>query len=129
MAHIHRLEVLHKDIKENNILVRYKGLRCHAQFVLADFGFAEAVAQRASSARFSWLVAADSYRAPELYFAPKSALRIVANEIVFTPGPYVDASAMLYPIDMWSFGVVCCRCFLTVHPVLPITQMAGFSFV
>ena len=118
------LEVMHKDIKEDNILVRYKGLRSRAQFILADFGFAEAVAQR-TSARFSWKVAADRYRAPELYFASTSSLRIVANEIVFTPAQFVDASVMLYPIDMWSFGVVCCRCFLKVHPVNPMDQMAG----
>jgi serine/threonine protein kinase len=118
---------MHKDIKEDNILVRYKGLRSRAQFILADFGFAEAVAQRASSGvvRFSWRVAADRYRAPELYFASKSSLRIVNNEIVFTPGQFVDASVMLYPIDMWSFGVVCCRCFFNVYPANPIEQLAG----
>lgn len=126
LAHIHVLAVMHKDIKEDNIFVRCEGQRSHAQFILADFGFAEAVAQRAPSTRHWWLVSADRYRAPELYFASKSSLHVVRNEIVFRPGGYVDADVMLHPIDLWSFGVVCCSCFLNVYPVTPIDAMAGY---
>ena len=125
------LEVMHKDIKEDNILVRGKGSCSRAQFILADFGFAEAVGQRFSLGltSFSWRVTAELYRAPDLYFAPNSRLQIESNEIVFTPGKFVDASVMLYPIDMWAFGVVLCRCFLDVYPVVPMEQMAGPYYV
>lgn len=127
LQHIHGLKILHKDIKGDNILVRAR-VPGGPSFVLADFGLAEAFHARSdggSAPEVDWSAHAFQCRAPELFFARGSAIRIISNEIAFTPPPRVASALMMPPVDMWAFGCLVHEFCTGALPVGTVVQMAG----
>ena len=132
LQHIHGLKILHKDIKSDNILVRTR-VPAGPSFVLADFGLAESFHERSdggfahggSAPEADWSAHALQFRAPELFFARGSAIRVISNEITFTPPPRVASALMMPPVDMWAFGCLVHEFCTGGLPVGTVVQMAG----
>jgi len=90
LAHVHKLNLVHRDVKPGNIL-----LSTHGTVKLADFGLARANA--APGRGFSFQAATRWYRAPEMLYAARQ---------------YGAA------VDMWGLGCVLAE-LLVLSPLLP----------
>lgn len=137
LRRIHALEILHKDIKSDNILVRASAPGGPV-FVLADFGLAESFHERGNGGsalggaapggpapKVDWTAHALQCRAPELFFASGSAIRVTSNEIAFVPPSGVASALMKPPVDLWAFGCVVHEFLKGGIPVGTVVQMAG----
>jgi cyclin-dependent kinase-like len=89
LCYCHGLNVIHRDVKPDNVLMSSRGV-----VKLCDFGFARVMK---STQKLTEYVSTRWYRAPEL----------LANE-----GNYS------YPVDVWSVGCLCAE-LLTGKPLFP----------
>jgi serine/threonine protein kinase len=78
LAEIHRFNVIHRDLKPQNLLISKKGI-----LKIADFGFARFISS--PGREMTTGVISDWYRPPEIFFG---------------------ASYYSYSIDIWSVGCI-----------------------
>lgn len=89
MNELHRLKIVHRDIKPNNILLQIKPTGEHI-YKLSDFGAAKIISEYGEELKS--LVGTEEYLYPSMY----EAALINRNK----PRAFVAAS-----IDLWSLGV------------------------
>ena len=88
LAELHKFQVLHRDIKPQNLLISKKGI-----LKIADFGLARIIAS--PGRKMTAGVVSDWYRPPEIFFG---------------------ANYYSYSIDIWSAGCIFAE-FLIKEPI------------
>jgi len=85
LSFLHQHRIAHRDIKSDNVLVRYSGLQSPKNLYLSDFGTAKAFDETNRALKTTTVVGTMSYMPPEMM-----------------PGNSYDP----FMSDVWSFGVL-----------------------
>lgn len=114
LKYIHDLNIIHRDIKLHNILLKRKKSGSNYEFKISDFGFACIDPHfvnnklRNSEIEFDYKLLEKKYYklcGTPYYMAPEIILNIVNFEMLFEDN--VPSKNLLYDnkIDLWSYGV------------------------